>query len=423
MGIGNVNNSNCLPALASSTSRKQRTMMVACHWRRLQSICLVTALIITTVIGQTPLREDEFARLIQRRTEDSSETYQNDLSQYSLHFDRCQYVKMFDDELAEDEESDSPLAVKHFVVFRLCPSDSCGSCSKNFGRYVIEANNYLKYTVAEQEKAFEYMCENCQEQCNEENGGYCTGCGKICYKYDNLEANGLVDAAKYIECQKLDMNKADNGNEKNNGEDDAAQLYIGPRCSKDSSKILIGLFSDEDCLEPYNDADPETYLGAKLSYHLMSHTYHNDGSVCLSCEESDADANGGDQEDADGANEMCEEIYNLAAKCESKYGLNGGFIQTMKEEKQYENQVENEFMTCNFINSLLWNSYTEKGEIDVEDEQDVIIRDLTQLQKIALSLLGVSVVGLFASAYWTQKQIDNYYPKVDLACQSDTQIT
>ena len=58
---------------------------------------------------------------------------------------------------------------------------------------------------------------------------------------------------------------------------------------------------------------------------------------------------------------MCEELYSASAKCESKNGITAGFIQTNREERDYENQVENEFMVCNFIESLVLDSYTERG--------------------------------------------------------------
>lgn len=45
--------------------------------------------------------------------------FQYDLSQFSVRFEKCQYVKMYDDNLAENQYSDSPLALKHFVVYRL----------------------------------------------------------------------------------------------------------------------------------------------------------------------------------------------------------------------------------------------------------------------------------------------------------------
>merc|ERR1712151_691848 len=42
-----------------------------------------------------------------------------DISSYSLKFQRCQFDKAYDDELAENEDAETVLATKHFVVFRL----------------------------------------------------------------------------------------------------------------------------------------------------------------------------------------------------------------------------------------------------------------------------------------------------------------
>ena len=68
-----------------------------------------------------------------RRLEDVSTFEYNDLSQYSVRFEKCQFVKSYDDEFAGDEDNDSPLATKHFVVYRLCPTNSCESCNDKYG--------------------------------------------------------------------------------------------------------------------------------------------------------------------------------------------------------------------------------------------------------------------------------------------------
>ena len=331
-----------------------------------RTISRFLALLVAAGSSDASLSETEAKSLIQRHLEDGqNEYFQYDLSEWSLRFDRCQYVKMYDDEMAEDEESDTPLAIQHFAVFRLCPSDECDTCSEVFGRYVTEIEEYLQFTVQEQQKALEYTCQTCQEQCGDDDyvndDESCSECTEKCYELENLEANGYVDAAEFIECQKLNLNNGDGegeegeGEENNNNGDDDLELYIGPRCSRNGERILIGLFSDEDCLDPYTDADPEDYLGYNISYHHLVHTYRNDGSNCLSCMESEMDANEEDQQDADDVNEMCEGVYNTAAKCESKYNL-GGFIQTMREDENYENQVENEWMVCDFIESLIYDS-------------------------------------------------------------------
>mmetsp|Transcript_32970 Transcript_32970/g.51113 ORF Transcript_32970/g.51113 Transcript_32970/m.51113 type:complete len:399 (-) Transcript_32970:175-1371(-) len=395
----------------------------------LTKLSRAAALLSAVSTASSTISEGEAKSLIRRHLDQDNYGYNPefayDLTDFSLRFDRCQYVKMYDDELAQDEDSGTPLAVKHFVVFRLCPTDECDTCSETFGRYVTELDDYLASTAEAQANHFDYMCENCQEKCNED-GEYCSGCGKLCYRYQNLEADGYVDAADYIECQQLELNNDDNEND-NQGDDDGFALYIGPRCSADGDRVLLGLFSDEDCLEPYTYAEPEQYLNANISYHLLAHTTSNDGSVCLSCAESGEDQeNDNDQQDADAdadeVNEMCENIYNEAAKCESKYGIDG-FIQVNKEEDDFENQAENEFMVCAFIESLLWGSYTETGEINFDAEQDVIFRDVTGVQKAAVTILAISVGGLFAAAYFTQKEIDRTLPKINLISQTDAQFT
>jgi hypothetical protein len=400
--------------------------------------------------AQSNISEEEATDLVMRQLQQGDDVavdyYEYQLSNFSVRFDRCQYVKMYDDSFAQDEESDSPLAIKHFAVYRLCPSDDCQSCDGGvFGRYVTELENYLTYTVAQQQAAFEYMCNNCQDNCNED-GGYCSGCGKLCDHLDNLEANGYIDAANYATCQKLELNYDDDGNnaaddggenandnaeedggerrlEEGNDDGNQFQLYIGPRCSSDGSRVLIGLFTDEYCLDPYTEADPEDFLEGKLSYHYMSHTSSNDGEYCLSCMESEEDANQADDADGDDVNEMCESLYDDSAKCESKYGLNG-FVNENRQNSDYENQVENEFMVCSFIQSLLLNAYTETGDINLEGDSLVITRKTTHLQKVSLSMLVLILAGLFGAVYTLRKQIKRSIPKLDLACQSaDAELT
>mmetsp|Transcript_276 Transcript_276/g.457 ORF Transcript_276/g.457 Transcript_276/m.457 type:complete len:393 (-) Transcript_276:13-1191(-) len=367
--------------------------------------------------------ENDYDSMIRRHLEDGSNAYfEYDLNDFSLRFDRCQYVKMYNDEMAGDEDTGSPLATRHFVVFRLCPSDECSSCNDVYGQYIMEVDEYLQATVQEQANQLEYTCGNCQEECNDDGSG-CSGCGKLCYKYNNLEANGYVDAADYLECQQLQMNNDDDGNQ--NGNDDDNQLYIGPRCSNNGDRIMIGLFSDEYCLSPYTNVTAEEMLGYNISYHLLSHTYNADGNNCLSCAETgdeNDDNNGNDQQDADDVNEMCERVYEGAGKCESIHGIDG-FVQANREDQDYENQVENEFMVCEFIKSLLSNSYTETGDINLKGESTIMFQDVTQLQKTAFWMLSASIVGLLVVAFFIQRQIDNSIAHPDLACQSDAQIT
>ena len=351
------------------------------------------------------------AAVTPRRAE---ETFEWDLTDFSVRFERCQYVKAYDDELAEAEGSETVLAMKHFVVYKLCPSDSCGSCDGVHGEYVTDVDDFLAATVEYQKEALEYECENCNERCND-NGEYCDGCGQLCYQYDNLEANGYVDASNYIQCQQVNGGDDDN--------DGGNAIYIGPKCSKTQNEIVIGLFTDAYCLEPYYDKDVEDVIGAKLSYYILANIQSSDGSVCLSCAENADNQNQNDANDYDNVNEMCEELYASSGKCESKYGLEGGFIQTNYDNGNYENQVENEFMVCTYINSLIWNSYTETGEINIVDDQDEIIREITTLQKVSLSAVTISLVSLAAYALYLTNRIEKASPpKVDLSAQTDKEV-
>lgn len=187
--------------------------------------------------------------------EQEEEFAYNSLANFTLRFEKCQFVKMFDD------EQESMLALKHFAVFRLC--DECETCEV-YGNYAMMVDDYLQYTMENQKNDFEDMCENCNEQCNED-GEYCSGCGFLCYQYENLEANGYLDAAEYIQCQLWEPENDDQGQDDGNQQ----EYYIGPRCNSGNS-IAIGVFSDENCWEPVDDVDVEDLLGAKLSYHVSA---------------------------------------------------------------------------------------------------------------------------------------------------------
>ncbi|GKY95288.1 hypothetical protein MPSEU_000490700 [Mayamaea pseudoterrestris] len=353
-------------------------------------------------------------------TDDGNASFEYDLSGYSVHFEKCQYVKSYDDELAQDADATSPLALKHFVVYRLCPTDNCNSCDADgvvYGKYAVEVETYLESMVQYQRNALETTCDACEQKCNN-NGdddsqmsSYCTSCTTTCNWYDSLADNGYVDASEYTECQALQV--ANNGDDAVAAADDqgnsAEALYIGPRCTA-KGKIVIGLFSDEKCREPVDNQDIEDVLGAKLSYHLLNNTYSDEGA-CVSCKEADNVnddvAQQDDKQDGDDVNEMCENLYNSAAKCESKTGLTVGFIQTNRQDEdgKDENQVQNEFLACTFIDSLIWNSYDERGEIITKKKQDVIIRKVTQNQKISLAMVTLLFGALLGAAYYMDRKI------------------
>merc|ERR1711971_444387 len=101
--------------------------------------------------GASPTENSQLRRL--------DEDKDVDISGYSLKFQKCQFVKSYDDELAEEEDARTVLATKHFVVFRLCPSNSCDSCNYGYGEYLVDMEEYLEATI-------EYAQDKQEEKCD-----------------------------------------------------------------------------------------------------------------------------------------------------------------------------------------------------------------------------------------------------------------
>jgi len=357
-------------------------------------------------------RPTENSQLGRRLEEDEAEEYEVDISGYSLKFEQCQFVKAYDDELA-GEDSDTILATRRFVIFRLCPTGSCDSCSYNFGEYIVDLEEYLEATVDYQKEMQEEMCNACQE-CNnwedneeEEEGddegrrrrlqNYsvdCDSCYDECMKIENMEDNGYIDATEFLECQMV-YDPEDDGK---------GALYAGPMCASSGSKIKIGLFTDEECNVPDSDKDVDDYLmdgdgvSMKLSHALLKTVY---SSECISCEKPQEEE---ENENDDGANEeeeeekepevleMCEQLYDAAAKCEKTNGFDDGYA----NYDGYENQLAQEGVVCDFVESLKAGSYDETGEIVVNGANSSTGggSETTGGQKFALTFFILGTAGL-----------------------------
>jgi len=71
-------------------------------------------------------------------------------------------------------------------------------------------------------------------------------------------------------------------------------------------------------------------------------------------------------------------------------------------------------MACTFVESLVLNSYTEIGEIDIFEEQDVVFRQATNLQIMMLTLLSLIMLGLGSYAMWLSRSIDYEFSSIRL---------
>lgn len=331
-----------------------------------------------------------------RRLEDEEEDnndFPYDLTSYGVKFTKCQYVKMYDEE--QSKYTSSVFTMKQFVIYRLCPLDSCDYCGSNYGQYVVETDDYLQHVAEQHRDNFEDMCEYCDRECeNNNNNYYCRKCWQ-CEKVEELEESGYVDATYLAACQKVQNGDDDDGN--------SNILYTGPRCNKEGNSIKIDVFSDYQCTQPYS-VSIETVLGYKLHYYVLQHAL---GTSCTSCVESrdnNEDEDRDEDEDENETLEFCKDLYTGSAKCETKHGFKNG-ISTYGDSSV---ELDNEFDVCTFIESLIWNSYDQKGEIDTYDPQDTMLRSITTVQRLSLCCLTVISMTFIIYANYLKKKIAKY---------------
>ena len=117
------------------------------------------------------------------------------------------------------------------------------------------------------------------------------------------------------------------GGNNNNG----VAYYVGPYCSTtDGKSIHLGVFTDAYCNAPGDAAAFATINGFELPYATTSLV----DSECLNCLQANDNNNG--EEQAAEATESCTDLYNYAARCETKMDISS------KDESG-----------CDFINTIL----------------------------------------------------------------------
>jgi hypothetical protein len=375
-------------------------------------------------------------RLEDNDNEDEDEDeYMPDLTQYNLVFEKCQFMRYYD----ECDDDGSCLSTGSYAIFRLCPS--CSSCNYNYGEYMMGLDDYLTYTTEYYQEKQEDECEWCAETCyydynngeenadeaeeedgdqeedgeedgDEEDGGEdeegedrrladssydCSTCQSNCDKWNNMEANGYVQATEYLGCVELYQDYY------------GQQYYAGAMCgNSDGNKIKIGVFMDANCASP-TGLDIETYVNMaanqrrerelennnnnaiKVSHSILKHVYNSGNCVSCGVEAEQEDENGyydGDENNNE-VLDICENIYNSAAKCETSHGF---------DENQYlsSNQASQEKTVCNLINQLKSGTYDSiSGEIDLQGKSKSFSSvKATGGQKFALTSFVLATCGL-----------------------------
>jgi hypothetical protein len=346
------------------------------------------------------------------------EDYVVDISAYAIKFEQCQFVKTYSDELAEQEDFDTVLETQRFVIFRLCPTENssggtetCGTCNSNYGEYLVDLDSYLEATVEYYQQEQESMCQACEETCQNNNnnqnqdnqqddqaqddGGRrrklqdCSSCMDECYKIENMEAAGYIDATEFLECQMI-YDPEDDGGE---------ALYAGPMCASSGTKIKIGVFKDELCSLIDESKEVDAYIvdgdgvQMKLSHALLKNTYSTE--QCISCTVVQDNGRRLDQ-NANEVADICDKLYEDAAKCEKTHGFDNGY----SNYDGYENQLSQEEVVCDYMASLVAGTYDETGEIIVSAKNSSSGggSSTTGGQKFALAFFIIGTVGLAAYA-------------------------
>jgi hypothetical protein len=230
-----------------------------------------------------------------------------DLREYALKYVGCQTINSWSDNIAGDEDYGTVFALNRFVVFRMCPADTCSTyniygCQYDFGEYMIPMEDYLAYMQEYHYARYAEYCTTCDECMTGGNNrrrladddaaagddaagddaaanddaandaaaqcAYASACSNYkdaCKSYNGDDGSGFAD---YFQCAKFNI-----GNQ---------VVYLGPHCASDGKSITIGIYNDESCSQ-YKGAisDMEAYVGLDQSTLLF---YYPES--CISCNAS-----------------------------------------------------------------------------------------------------------------------------------------
>lgn len=267
-------------------------------------------------------------------------------------------------------------------------------------------DSYLQTTIPQLEAIQEQYCEECNACAAQDDYGDDDGCVAVdlntcstkCNNIANMESNGYVDAAEYVQCGKVYENQ-------NTG----VAYYAGAMCSGSGSKIKIGLFADEYCSE-LADVDIDHYIkngngyNVKLSYHLLKQTFSaaDGGAFVASCYDDEAvyEVNGYEY---GAVSEMCQNLYQEAGKCESSHGIVG----MASDNENYSSQLSNENQVCEFISKLRAGHYDQSGEIVLTGMNIYSLSgaNMSDSQIFALAFFVVGTAGLALYSFYLRRKI------------------
>jgi hypothetical protein len=247
------------------------------------------------------------------------------MSDYSIQFDSCHTTLNFRAQGNSGDADAAPTESERLVLFKLCPTkNNCSNNCKGGAEYLVELKEFVEAYMNSQKSQKEYNCAKVKNKCSCENDdsinddnvclSKCYANAGLNYCENNEEQEFEVD--RYLECRNPQGNNNKNNN--NNG-DDSTQIYIGAYCSSNGKHIYLGAFSDRQCSIPTDASVYEAQTGIGLPYTTTSMV----GTDCITCREPSAydDDYNADANDEDTIREICTNVYQRSAKCETNLDI------------------------------------------------------------------------------------------------------
>ena len=276
--------------------------------------------------GATSKAGKSLLSMSRRLNEDAEEANQQYLAQFSIVYAGCHNTTSWTDEGIQN---------MGLVRYFLCPSPYCSSSSgcgiDAYGEYVVEMQVFLESYMQWKEENNRYKCENLQAACgcdgdNDDCMSNCNYNSKWYYNncYEN-EGDDKEEEENNFECARVEA-KDDNNRRRLDQND--PEYFMGPYCSADGVNIYNTMFSDEECNAPISGANSLYYsiTGKAMKYRHYTYYRYGSGRVsssgilsheCISCMQPKEQQDDDDKQQEDELIEMCQETYEVAAKCES----------------------------------------------------------------------------------------------------------
>lgn len=281
------------------------------------------------------------------------------LAGYSIKYDSCASLIQVREEGGEEE---GLLYTQNLVKFVVCAgaTSGCSDCGSGIAQYVVNMNEFVQAYSEMKKEAQEAACETVREYCYCDNANDDEVCENQCYADAGMseciqyEGQEEVEIDELLECGVMEGGNGNNNNNNGNGNynygqqqqsyngvDMYRQYYIGPMCSpKDGKSIFLAAFYDAGCTSYAGTGVYEAFnYGYPLPYETEPIVALND---CISCLQVDNDNNNNNNNQNNNNNnnqnnnnnyngnynqnqnmeaaEICQQSYEMAAKCESNLG-------------------------------------------------------------------------------------------------------